>query len=494
MKKSSSSRDDLKRSDAPDSDGMLLSDQDKFQQFNPNSELWLNYESRMEAMREEILELKKEMERKDQQIEDLMKMMQGLYSMVEEMTGEKGVRRDEHEKEREEKERERKEEEARQGAEEQADKEDDEQKQMKDEKQIEKIKTEEEKSSKAEIVALPPSTKPPSTRTIPNTSFLYFDPDADLWVGYKSRIYCSLVALVKEGYPFDEALQDRAVHFLKKLEPTWKQSEQEARFVIDLVPSSTGSLSEFIESILTLLSSPHSTVVAATISLLKLVLISSSLSVRLRFLEADFFTNVFATVQPHTLPMSGNEILHTNLVETLTHHLLLSTKSLISNIGIRTAVDLPYHRDLVFQMVVLPSSQYLTFLCSNRHLVDPLLFTNFMDLLCTLIRICPYHHPTLGFILASPIVMAFSSCLSSIEDISHLNRDVTSFCDSMIDWNRQNTEVVSFGALVIESMFAYGFEDSLEQLMKHTKKGIYGNTVSIDCHTISSLLGWNVEW
>ncbi|KAK2945916.1 hypothetical protein BLNAU_19132 [Blattamonas nauphoetae] len=64
----------------------------------------------------------------------------------------------------------------------------------------------------------------------------------------KSSIYHSLVALVKEKYPFDDALQDKAIQFLKSIEP-----------------SSAVSSSDFVESILTLLSSPHSTLVGAAL-------------------------------------------------------------------------------------------------------------------------------------------------------------------------------------------------------------------------------------
>ncbi|KAK2942174.1 hypothetical protein BLNAU_22901 [Blattamonas nauphoetae] len=82
---------------------------------------------------------------------------------------------------------------------------------------------------------------------------------------HKSAVYRSLVALVKTDDPFDNALQDRAAQFLKSLEP--KRDENLAnRLITDLVPSSAGSASGFVDSVLILLSSPHSTIVEATIS------------------------------------------------------------------------------------------------------------------------------------------------------------------------------------------------------------------------------------
>ncbi|KAK2957795.1 hypothetical protein BLNAU_7229 [Blattamonas nauphoetae] len=99
--------------------------------------------------------------------------------------------------------------------------------------------------------------------------FLNFDPNSELSFEDKSAVYNSLVALVKTDYHFNNALQDRAIRFLRIICPKWDKPRVAAKLVTDLVPSSAGSTSGFIASILTLLSSPHSTVVAAALSFLK---------------------------------------------------------------------------------------------------------------------------------------------------------------------------------------------------------------------------------
>ncbi|KAK2963010.1 hypothetical protein BLNAU_2033 [Blattamonas nauphoetae] len=64
--------------------------------------------------------------------------------------------------------------------------------------------------------------------------FLHYDANAKLSFDKKSTVYCSLVALVKAEYPFDNALQDKAARFLKDLEPRNGQYDATAKLITDL--------------------------------------------------------------------------------------------------------------------------------------------------------------------------------------------------------------------------------------------------------------------
>ncbi|KAK2957791.1 hypothetical protein BLNAU_7225 [Blattamonas nauphoetae] len=177
------------------------------------------------------------------------------------------------------------------------------------------------------------------------------------------RVYCSLVALVKAEYPFDEELQDNAAHFLKRLHPKCRDEPRDvAELVTDLVPSSVGSTSGFVESILTLLSSPHLKVYKAALSFLAASMNDSPQEILCLHLESDLITKVLATVQPHTLPISGNERMFTNLTRIIVHFVNLETASnletrYLNKLGLATAaVDTINLREMIFQKVVLPSS------------------------------------------------------------------------------------------------------------------------------------------
>ncbi|KAK2960038.1 hypothetical protein BLNAU_4921 [Blattamonas nauphoetae] len=107
------------------------------------------------------------------------------------------------------------------------------------------------------------------TVTLEEELFLDFVSNSKMLFEDKSRIYNSLVALVKAGYPFDKTLQDRAAQFLKNVEQELRNEEEADQLVTDFVHSSSGPLSGFVDSIVTLMSSPHSTMIAAALSFLQ---------------------------------------------------------------------------------------------------------------------------------------------------------------------------------------------------------------------------------
>ncbi|KAK2958022.1 hypothetical protein BLNAU_6948 [Blattamonas nauphoetae] len=306
--------------------------------------------------------------------------------------------------------------------------------------------------------------------------FLNFDPESTLSFEDKSTIYNSLVAFVKAGYPFDNALQDKAAQFLKSLEPRVCDTQQATKLVTDLVPSSSRSPSDFIESILTLVSSPYSIVVSSALKFQYQLAHAKSLKFKLHLVESDLITNILAIVQPHTLPITGNETIINQITKTDTEYLYLGSRSSLRTSSITSAADRWHCREMIFQKVILPSSQFLTFLISNRLLLNGDLFDSFIALLGKLLEISPFHGPTLEFVLASPVVMAFSSCLALVE----LN-----------EW--KNSEVVQSGKRMTQALLSEDFESMLEQMLMREKDGHFCVNITIYCRSISKLLGENVQ-
>ncbi|KAK2943436.1 hypothetical protein BLNAU_21619 [Blattamonas nauphoetae] len=285
-------------------------------------------------------------------------------------------------------------------------------------------------------------------------------------------IYNSLNALVKAEYPFDDALQDRAAQFLKSLEPKGDQKEPANKLITELVPSSAGSTSGFIDSVVTLLSSPHSTVVAAALSFLHKTTNAVSPAIRCCLVESDLIGKVLETIQPHTLPISENEVLMGSLLGIIIDCIKLAFRSNLGVLGVTKAVNKSNHREMNFQKVVLPSSQFLTFLISNRHILNTDLSHSFMSLLRLLLHIGPFNRPILEFILASPIVMANSSCLSFVEHDQTLWFSIGITNRSLKMWKENGPEVAQSAKRMRQALFSEGFEDTLEQMMKHEKSGI----------------------
>ncbi|KAK2961644.1 hypothetical protein BLNAU_3442 [Blattamonas nauphoetae] len=323
--------------------------------------------------------------------------------------------------------------------------------------------------------------------------FLNFNPNSELSFNEKSTVYNSLVALVKAEYPFDEALQDRAAQFLENLEPEWGDEDEANQLVTDLVPSSAGSYSGFFESILTLLSSPHSTVVTTALSFLFRTTESSTTAFR-SLVKSGLVTKVLATVQPHMLPISGNEEIFRHLVWIIDRCVYLASPSFLAALGITAAVEKSNRREMIFRNVVIPSSQFVTFLISNRHVLDEDLLDSFMFLLVRFIDISPFHRPTLEFVLASPIVMAFSRCLSFVEDDFIKGRVLTKINYMLREWKTDGPKVVQSGKRMIRTLISEGFEDTLDGLLILEENTNIGFSIVEISHSISIFLGVNVEF
>ncbi|KAK2950179.1 hypothetical protein BLNAU_14865 [Blattamonas nauphoetae] len=323
--------------------------------------------------------------------------------------------------------------------------------------------------------------------------FLNFDANSEMSFDDKSRLYDSLVALVKAEYPFDDSLQDKAAKFLKSLEPEWGDEDQANQLVTDLVPSSAGSHAGFISSIVILLSSPHSTLKAAALSFIQKTAGISKMRVLWSLLESDLVSNVFAAVQPHTLPISGNERIIECLLRIVNYAAILVSPSYLFVLGVTTAVEQYDRREMIFRKVVIPSSQFLTFLISNRHVLDEELFHSLMYPLNTLLQLSPFHRPTLEFVLASPIAITFSNCLSFFEDDDHIETSLKNINDSHGKWKTEGAEVFQSGKLMMQALFPEGFEDTLEQMMKHDRTGFRGVYAAVHrSRAISTILGSNL--
>ncbi|KAK2950180.1 hypothetical protein BLNAU_14866 [Blattamonas nauphoetae] len=323
--------------------------------------------------------------------------------------------------------------------------------------------------------------------------FLFFDENTELSFEDKSTICCSLVALVKAQYPFDDALQCRAAQFLENLELKYEGHDYADKLVTELVHSSAGSTSGFVESILTLVSCPHSTVVAAALSFLLNISSASSSAIRTNLVETDLIPTVFATVQPHTLSIAGNDTMMNNLVKIIKNFAYPASPSSLEKLSLPIAVEKYNIREMIFQKVVLPSSQFVRFLSSNRNLLNERFSESFMDVLIRFIGIGLFHRPTLEFVLASPIPMVYIANISFIEHNAVLWDILVNINRSLCDWKEEDTEVGQSAKQMMQALFSEGIEDTLEQTLKNNKNGYFDADIISSSHYISQKLGSNVD-
>ncbi|KAK2944393.1 hypothetical protein BLNAU_20695 [Blattamonas nauphoetae] len=275
--------------------------------------------------------------------------------------------------------------------------------------------------------------------------FLNFVPNSELSFEEISAVYCSLVVLVKGKHPFDNALQDRAAQFLKSIEPGFGDQDQATRLI-----------NRHLSSPIKIVGSDPTGITG-----IKSEACSSMTSFPLQL------DRLLATVQPQTPPILGNATIISKLIEIIRDSLRLALPSFISKLAITTAIEKYNHREMIFQKVVLPSSPF--------------------------IEIGPFHRPTLDFVLASPIVMAYSNCLSIVEDDHVLWVLFSNLDNSLTEWKKEGTEEVQSAKRNIQALFSEGFQDTLEQMEQLAKDGTFDTRIAVDCTSISRLLGSNVK-
>ncbi|KAK2943464.1 hypothetical protein BLNAU_21647 [Blattamonas nauphoetae] len=307
-------------------------------------------------------------------------------------------------------------------------------------------------------------------------------------------IWNVLVELVNTIRPIDKALADRAARLLPESDWGFDAFALARNVLTALVPSSIGSPSPFHDSFFTLLASPHPTVVTSTITFLHAIAQFSTTASKRLLVESDMISNVFATIQPHTLSLPERRNIIHGLVRITNYCVYLAFPSSLIDIGLTAAVDEFNHREMIFQKVVLPSSPIVAFLISNRSILNRDFLDSFVSLLCTHVRISPYHHPTLEYVLASPIAMSFSSCLSIVEIDHALWMNLDNINRSLGEWMREGPEVVKSGKRMMQALFSEGFKSAIEQMLKQDENGVYGEELVKECHSLSQKLGSNVDF
>ncbi|KAK2956630.1 hypothetical protein BLNAU_8471 [Blattamonas nauphoetae] len=330
------------------------------------------------------------------------------------------------------------------------------------------------------------------TVQLEHTAFLNLDSNSHLSFEDKSTLYCSLVSLVQSNHIFDEALQDKTVKFLENLKPGRTALQLANQIISKLVPSPDTTQSRFIDSIYILVSSPHTKIVSAALAFLEGSFMSSSKRYKTQVFDVDFVPRILSIIQPHTLTVSGNENLFCSLNHILSSSINLAHSRCMDTFGITEPPTLHNRREIIFQRHIQPLSQYLSFLCSNRYFFATVESSGGMQsLLGRVLQISPFHHPTLEFVLASPIVMTIPSFLSFVEHSGALWNILADILYLMCEWKKHSTEVAQSGKRMIRALLSDGMEDTLEQLLLSNQNCDFSGGVVLNCVFVLRLLGWN---
>ncbi|KAK2948118.1 hypothetical protein BLNAU_16918 [Blattamonas nauphoetae] len=159
-------------------------------------------------------------------------------------------------------------------------------------------------------------------------SFMNWDKNQLTSSSDKQAVFRSLVSMTKSRQPFDEALNRKAV-------------------------------SEFIDSLVPLLSSSSRRIVPTTMDLFETVISCISKTSHLNVIAADFIPQLIVSLSPHSLPFEEADKIHINLLLIIFRSLWLSTRRGLKDLHITDPNEQKAIHETIHDHELVPSRSYL---------------------------------------------------------------------------------------------------------------------------------------
>ncbi|KAK2942352.1 hypothetical protein BLNAU_22739 [Blattamonas nauphoetae] len=307
-----------------------------------------------------------------------------------------------------------------------------------------------------------------------------------------STLFRSLVQMIKDGHPFDDAMTKKAVFLLEEIHFLFVR--EYGIFIYSLVPSSPQkSVQEFVDLIAVFISSANQPIIQATLKVIVRLINRSSPTLLLLLINADLISRIVSSLLPISLPFSEAQELHSNLLVIVRTSLWLVTPQGLETLK-QENQKLHDIQEAVLKHILVPSKKYIGYVCGLRHsLVNSSLSNPFSSLLICFLKISPSHPPTLDFIQTLPIALSISSFLT----FSSSNVTIKSFLDELnvlqTEWFEQDETICGSGTVVTRLLTREGFSDVLEQLMMTDKKGDNRGSIMEYSISLSDLFGMNIR-
>ncbi|KAK2944035.1 hypothetical protein BLNAU_21034 [Blattamonas nauphoetae] len=304
-------------------------------------------------------------------------------------------------------------------------------------------------------------------------------------------IYLSLVAILKLQPALDDSLETKIVKFLDSVVPKYPESADD--FLNKLASLSDDSLTDFVQSIVVLLSSPSQAIVKSSMNMLRSLIYYCSAHVRLALVKADLIPQLITTLNPLSLSLIEAVDIHTSLISLITYSVDLATPYYLTRLGIEDGDGHPAVHETIFQQVLVPSEKYICHLCVNRSsIIDTDQSQDFIVLLARLLEIGPYYQPTMNFVGHIPVVLSIPSFLTShnndrsIEYFLWILNKVQRECNKRRGHQRQMWKTVQ------RMLRMEGIEDMIEQKLQNDKHKFFGREIVTNSIEWSNLLGMNL--
>ncbi|KAK2955480.1 hypothetical protein BLNAU_9527 [Blattamonas nauphoetae] len=304
-------------------------------------------------------------------------------------------------------------------------------------------------------------------------------------------IFRSLVATMKVQPAPDDSLETKFVTFLESVDPDDEESAD--AFLNRIASFSDQSVTDFIQSIVTLLSTSSEAITTSTMKMLHRLLQNCSNDILIALVKADLISQLIVTLDPQSVSLSDFEHMHTALISIIECSLWLSPLDSLAQLKTKDGDEHQTVPETLFQQIMRPSEKYLTHLCVNRNsILDNEKYKDFLILLARiLLKTYPSSQPTMETVLMMRIVLTVPSCLSFFDGES----SVWGFLDIFVNsrWERHESGDVGQKWKKMDRMLrTEGMEDVMETKLRNDEEAFYGREIIASSITLNNEMGMNV--
>ncbi|KAK2955238.1 hypothetical protein BLNAU_9790 [Blattamonas nauphoetae] len=184
----------------------------------------------------------------------------------------------------------------------------------------------------------------------------------------KGVVFLSLVATVKLQPTFDGSIEVMAVKFLESVIPKSRQSS--AGFLSSLGRTTDESLTDFVQCIVVLISTPNQVITAAVTRILDSLIFCCPAADRLVLVKADLIPQLIITLNPQSLSFEEAVDIHTNLMKSISWSFYLATQDGLRQLGIEDHDEQQAVRETILHQVMTPSEKLLQISTSYLPAMD----------------------------------------------------------------------------------------------------------------------------
>ncbi|KAK2950661.1 hypothetical protein BLNAU_14332 [Blattamonas nauphoetae] len=316
--------------------------------------------------------------------------------------------------------------------------------------------------------------------------FLNWDEKARQSESERTVVFRSLVATVKSNPAVDASLEAKAVRFLKFMIRDVEESADP--FLSTLERTTDESLTDFVQSIMVLVSSPSRVIASPAMKILNNLIFWCSPCISFTLIKADLIPELINTLNPLSLSFSESVDIHTCLLKINFNSLWFATPRGLASLKIEDPNEQQAVHETILKQVLAPSEKYIWHLCVNRFsIIDGEQSINFLRVLATLLHISPYHQQTMDFVLNMPVFLTIPSFLTFFEDDCSIRYFLNVMIDAQLEWNKQGRDVRQMWKKAHRMLRMEGLEDAMEEKLQNDKNGSNGRWL------VAYSMDWNSQ-